>query len=239
MRSTPCTGSIAAVRIPTPELVQTKLLSGTAAYHAAAKSASTGQSAASAHANLETESIRAPAPLARIARLPLRQRAWRATIGLLALAGLWGILTGGAAESWIMGAPAILLGTVLIFLHPAAPRWRLSLFGAVRFAVWFAFQSVHGASDVARRALAWRLPLAPGCRAYRTALPEGAPRLLFANAITLLPGTLTAEIEGDALVIHMLDTGADLDGDLAALERRVAALFALPAPGAVPAQAAT
>ena len=100
----------------------------------------------------------------------------------------------------------------------------------MRFVGWFALQSVRGAVDVARRALAWRLPLSPGCRAYRTALPEGAPRLLFANAITLLPGTLTAGIEGDRLVIHMLDTGADLDGELAALERRVAALFALSLP---------
>ena len=145
----------------------------------------------------------------------------------MVLAGLWVMLTGGSAESWIMGGPAVLLGTALIFIYPAPPAWRLSPVGAVRFILWFTLQSVRGALDVARRALAWHLPLAPGSRVYRTMLPAGAPRLLFANAITLLPGTLTAGIEGDRLVIHMLDTTADLDSELAALERRVAALFAL------------
>ena len=161
-------------------------------------------------------------------RVRLRSRSQRAVIGLAALSALWAVLTGGAVESWVMGAPAVLVGAALIFAHPAAPRWRLSLLGAMRFAVWFAVQSVRGAADVAGRALAWRLPLQPGCRRYRTALPEGAPRLLFANAITLLPGTLSAEIEGDLLVVHMLDTDADLGAELGALEARLAALFALP-----------
>lgn len=164
---------------------------------------------------------------------PVRSRPVRAAIGLVLLAGLWAVLTGGDPGAWVFGVPAVSAGLALILVQSPAPGWRLSPVGAVRFSAWFAVQSVRGAVDVARRALAWRLPLAPGCRPFRTALPDGAPRILFANAITLLPGTLTAEFEGDLLVVHMLDTGADLTAELGALERRVARLFALPdGPGA-------
>jgi multicomponent Na+:H+ antiporter subunit E len=163
---------------------------------------------------------------------PRRSRWLRAAIGLVLLTALWLVLTGGAADSWVIGAPAIALGTALIFLHPAAPGWRLSPGGAIVFAGWFAVQSVRGATDVALRAFAWRVTMAPGCRVWRTALPDGAPRIFFANCISLLPGTLTAGIEGNRLVVHMLDAAADLDAELGALEARVAAVFALSLPPA-------
>ena len=71
------------------------------------------------------------------------------------------------------------------------------------------------------------MPLRPGYRRHSLALPAGAPRLLFLNTVTLLPGTLSAEVAGDAVIVHMLDTSADLAADLTALKARVAALFAL------------
>ncbi len=239
MRSGPCLGSLATARDPAHPTSRAADVPAGAAPAAPLTATMPPGTALGTALGPGVDPGQSPARLPDLSGLRPRHPARRALIGALALAGLWAALTGGAAESWVMGAPAVLLGAALILLHPAAPRWRLSLFGALRFAAWFALQSVRGATDVARRALARRLPLAPGCRMFRAALPEGAPRLLFANAITLLPGTLTAEIEGDRLVIHMLDTGADLDGDLAALERRVAALFALPVPGAAATGAAT
>ncbi len=178
------------------------------------------------------DAVAPPRPEAPAAAAAPRSRFDRAALGLGVLAGLWAVLTGGAVESWVIGAPAVLVAGALIFVFAPAPRWRIAPLGALRFVLWFAAQSVRGAVDVARRALSWHLPIRPGCRTWRTALPAGAPRLVFANAITLLPGTLTAEIDGDRLVLHMLDTRADLDAEVGALEARIAALFALPAPEA-------
>lgn len=145
-----------------------------------------------------------------------------------ALAVLWGALTGWDATSWVMGAPAVAAGTALTLLFPPRPRWRLSLPGALRFVSWFAVQAVRGALDVSRRTLAWHMPLAPGFRSHPLRLPPGPARLVFVNAITLLPGTLSAEISEDRVVVHMLDTRGDLAADLDALETRVRALFAIP-----------
>jgi len=158
---------------------------------------------------------------------PPVRRARRFLASALVLALLWGGLTGWRWDGWVMGAPAVLLGAGLGLLLPAGPRWRLSPRGAVVFAVWFAIQSVRGAVDVSRRALSPSLPLRPGFRSHPLRLPPGPARVVFVNTITLLPGSLAAEIAGDRVIVHMLDTGADLAADLDRLERRVRALFAL------------
>jgi multicomponent Na+:H+ antiporter subunit E len=88
-------------------------------------------------------------------------------------------------------------------------------------------QTFLGASDVARRALSLRMRLAPGFHRYAMRLPQGAPRVFFANAVSLLPGTLSAEIEGADVVVHSLDLSLDTNAELAVLELRVAALFDL------------
>jgi len=146
----------------------------------------------------------------------------------LTLALLWAVMTDFRADALIFGLPAILTGAGLVFLLPPGPGWRLSPRGALVFGLWFAVQSVRGAVDVSLRALSPRLPLRPGFRRHPLTLPAGAPRILFLNTITLLPGTLSAEVAGDEVIVHMLDTRADLAADLGALEARIMALFALP-----------
>lgn len=89
-------------------------------------------------------------------------------------------------------------------------------------------QSVRGAIDVAGRAFAPDMGLRPCFRPYPLTLPQGAPRVMFMNTITLLPGTLSAEIQGDTLIVHMLDARTALEPELADLESRIRAVFALP-----------
>lgn len=166
-----------------------------------------------------------PVPLAR--RSPTSGAATRLAVAVPLLALLWAALTDWRLDAWVFGLPAVLVGGAVVLMLPAAPAWRIAPMAALRFACWFALHAVRGALDVARCAVLPRMPLDPGFRAWRTALPEGAPRILLANAVTLLPGTLTAELEGRRLVVHLLDCAVDLDSELTALERRVAAVFAL------------
>lgn len=62
---------------------------------------------------------------------------------------------------------------------------------------------------------------------WRTHLPKGRPRRLFAVAITLLPGTLTARIEDDMLTVHALDLSDATRAELATLEAHIAELYKL------------
>lgn len=151
----------------------------------------------------------------------------RFLIRVVVLLLLWAILTDFRPDALIFGGPAALAGAALAFVMPANRGWRFSPLGALGFVPWFAAQSVRGAIDVAWRAFAPQMPLRPGFRRHPLTLPPGAPRVLFLNAVTLLPGTLSAEVTGDAVIVHMLDTRTDLEADLTALEARVASLFAL------------
>lgn len=140
-------------------------------------------------------------------------------------AAIWWGLNPDDPASWIIGGPAILAASAVVVLIPRPTNAPISPAGAVRFAGFFAAQTVIGATDVALRAFNPMSRPEPGFLSWRTNLPEGAPRLLFANTITLLPGTLTAQLEGEVFTIHVLDTNTDATPQLAKLEARIAALF--------------
>jgi len=92
------------------------------------------------------------------------------------------------------------------------------------FFLWLAGEIVRSNLDVVRRILDPRMPVCRRVvRVDVTGFDAGA-RTLLANAITLTPGTVSIEIEGDEIVVHALsDVAAEgvLDGEMA---RRVAAL---------------
>ncbi|MEW6081990.1 MAG: Na+/H+ antiporter subunit E [Bacillota bacterium] len=52
------------------------------------------------------------------------------------------------------------------------------------------------------------LPISPGFIVLRTRLKTRFGRVIYANSITLTPGTLTVEMEGDRFIIHALTAEA-------------------------------
>ncbi len=57
------------------------------------------------------------------------------------------------------------------------------------------------------------LPLQPGIVKVRTRLKSRMGRLMLANSITLTPGTLTVELEGEWLYVHWVTVAsADIEG---------------------------
>lgn len=66
--------------------------------------------------------------------------------------------------------------------------------------------------DVAFRVLKPRLPINPGIVKVKTTLKSSLGRLILANSITLTPGTITVDIDGEDLYIHWIDvTSGDVD----------------------------
>lgn len=143
----------------------------------------------------------------------------------LAFAALWWVLADGQSASWLVGAPAALAAAA--WSARQRSRATLSAAGAARFLAYFVVSSVRGGVDVARRVLLPALPIDPALLDYRLRLPDGAPRVFLAEVVSLLPGTLSAELEGGRLTLHVLDRRLPVAQDLAQLERRVAALFDL------------
>lgn len=135
----------------------------------------------------------------------------------------------------LAGGRGLAFGLVAVLVTAALSRWltpmqytRFSLPGLMRFVPWFLMQSLVGGFDVARRALHPCLPLAIREVDHSLALPPGQARSVFIGVLSLLPGTLACDLNGDRLRVHSL-TG-DPHAALAALERRIAALYALDQP---------
>lgn len=138
---------------------------------------------------------------------------------------LWWLLSEGQLGAWWVGIPAVLLATLVSLLM--VPRMTIRIPALLRFIPFFLRHSLAGGLDVAGRALHPRLPITPVLVNYSLKLPGGLPRVVMINMVSLLPGTLSAQIDNDDLRVHALDGDSDITLTLEVLERRVAELFAL------------
>jgi multicomponent Na+:H+ antiporter subunit E len=154
-------------------------------------------------------------------------------LGFAACLLTWVLLTGSLARD------ELLLGTVVSLLVVAVSGPRLGLlsgmratplapFYLLRYLGYFFWQLAVSNFDVARRVISPDLPINPALVEVRTGLTSELGRMLLANSITLTPGTLTVEAEGDRLLIHWIDCppGCDLEGATRAIaagfEQRIA-----------------
>ena len=69
----------------------------------------------------------------------------------------------------------------------------------------FFWEMLKANFDVAYRVVHPRMPIRPGIVAIKTQLTSDIGKLFLANSITLTPGTLTMEIEGEYLFIHWIN----------------------------------
>lgn len=151
------------------------------------------------------------------------------------LAGLvWWALTDGAGgwDAWAVGVPAVAAAAALSMKLLAPIRW--SWPAALRFAGYFLWESGRGGVDVAWRAFSPRMPLAPGLIRHELNVSPDLARAAVVNASSLLPGSLTVDLERGVLTIHTLDVRRPSSALIvASTERRIAAMFrlAMPASG--------
>jgi len=104
-----------------------------------------------------------------------------------------------------------------------SPRLRLNVH-ALGYWPWLLWQVVLANLDVAKCILDPSLPIRPMMIGLRPSQRSDLGRVIYANSITLTPGTVTTSLSGDSLEVHALTReGADelLAGDM---DRRVAGL---------------
>ena len=155
-------------------------------------------------------------------RAPARSWLWRC----LAFLGVWWVLCEGRPTNWGFGlaVAAVAAGSSL----PLNIGRRVRPAGLLRFAPFFLWRSFVAAVQVARLALSPRLRLRPALLSYRLRLRKPEAQVFLANTISLLPGTLTADLWEGQLRLHVLDSGPHIRDEVAAVEERVAVLFEEP-----------
>jgi len=93
------------------------------------------------------------------------------------------------------------------------------------YLLWLLYQVVLANVHVVYLALHPRMPIDPQLVKYKSMLKKDLPRVVFANSITLTPGTITAHVADGEFTVHALSrkTAADLmNSDM---EQRVARIF--------------
>lgn len=147
-----------------------------------------------------------------------RNRLARLALRLSSFTVLWAILSEG--EGWIVGVPVIVIATAVTSRGSSAEQW--SLAGLARFIPYFLWNSLRGAIDVATRALHPGLPIDPAVLQYEMRLDSSVARVLMANSVTLLPGTLSANVAGNLLSVHVLNVTGPSTESLETLEQHIA-----------------
>ncbi len=138
---------------------------------------------------------------------------------------IWWLLTNGDQASWWIGLPAVVLVVLvsLALIPPLPIAWRAT----IHFVPFFLIRSLMGGIDVAWRVFHPHLPIKPDLVEYPLWLPPGLPRVVMANIVSLLPGTLAAELDHSGLTVHVLDRGNNFKAELVKVEEHVARLFGL------------
>ena len=109
------------------------------------------------------------------------------------------LIAGGIASLVIVLLPLPGIGVLGDF------RWtpKAFVFGFV-YIFYFLWQLLKANLDVAFRVLHPELPIVPGIVRVKTKLKTPLGRLLLANSITLTPGTITVEADGEDFYIHWI-----------------------------------
>jgi multicomponent Na+:H+ antiporter subunit E len=111
----------------------------------------------------------------------------------------------------------------------------LQLVGGLLFYLpWLALQVIKANIAVMRVILNPRLPIHPQLIRFRGSQETDIGRAIYANSITLTPGTITTGVVGHLFEVHALTQEARDGTEEGEMDRRVARLDARPRPGAWP-----
>ncbi len=134
----------------------------------------------------------------------------------------WLALSSGRGLASVPGALTILAGTFAgarVYRRDTPPFRPVPL---AKLAAFFLQQSVVSGADVARRAFAPSEPdIDPGLIVYETRLEREGARILFANMMSLQPGTLCCRLDGRRITVHALCRKQPVRESLALLEDRI------------------
>ncbi|MBP0049372.1 Na+/H+ antiporter subunit E [Marinobacterium sp. AK62] len=140
---------------------------------------------------------------------------------------VWWALTDGDATGLLFGGiVSLLVSSLSLVLFPPSPHI-IRVHALPGFALFFLSHSLLAAVDVSRRLLSPSLPVTPGYLRAPLSLPEGVPRWLLANTLSLLPGTLSVTLDGDEIELHCLDLTQPVRQEVEQTQRCVAKLFGL------------
>jgi multicomponent Na+:H+ antiporter subunit E len=141
---------------------------------------------------------------------------------LLVLVGVW-LVWSGHFEARLLGLGALSCGLVVWI------SWRMRIVDdegqpmklALRlpgYLLWLTVEVIKANIDVAKRVLSPSLPISPTLARLPAPQRTDLGKVIYADSITLTPGTVSIELDAHAILVHALsrDGIADLRGGVMA-----------------------
>ena len=153
----------------------------------------------------------------------------RRLIFLIALIGLWFLLSGYFTKATLVAFGALSIGVTMWFAARAGTVDRegvpTSVFPRIfSYMTWLFLEIGKANVVVAREVLKPKMNLAPKLFRVPATQPSDLTRTIFANSVTLTPGTVSGDVGDDTVLIHALDESlADVEA-LADMGARVTKL---------------
>lgn len=139
---------------------------------------------------------------------------------------IWLFVSGQLKLYYLILGLCCSLAVAWVDLHRSpGPRRRFPWVRFFGYLPWLAGRVVLSSLHLTRLILHPQLPINPNLIRYPTRLRDHAALTLLGNSITLTPGTVTAEISRNELVVHAIDDYSSVDLTSKALENRVGHVF--------------
>ncbi|MDJ0893359.1 MAG: Na+/H+ antiporter subunit E [Gammaproteobacteria bacterium] len=126
------------------------------------------------------------------------------------------LLSLGFASTLVAVAIALRMDIVDRETYPVPLNLR-----ALTYWLWLAGEVIKANLDVARRILSPSLPISPNVVLVKASQRTDLGRVTYGNSITLTPGTITIDLEGDTLEVHALTRKAAEVLQQGEMDRRV------------------
>jgi Multisubunit Na+/H+ antiporter, MnhE subunit len=137
---------------------------------------------------------------------------------------LWlGLFLVWVLITWSVQAQELLTGAAIAFVLTLLMRSIYPLVGGIKpgikpffymvaYVFIFIWQLILANIDVAKRVLSPRMPINPGIVRVKTKFKSSLAKMMLTSSITLTPGTLSLDVQGDEVFIHWIDVkGRDVD----------------------------
>jgi len=144
----------------------------------------------------------------------------------MALFVFWVLLS--ASFEWIHLGLGLICSFAVAWINsghsPFVPKFRLWL-RIILYLPWLFYKIIESSLQLTKLILHPALPIAPQLISVETKLRHRAAVVLLGNSITLTPGTITAEVDRNKLIVHAMDKVLAEDITSKQIESKIADIF--------------
>lgn len=153
---------------------------------------------------------------------------------VVVLFALWLIFSGRLdATHLILGVVAVALVVVINYRlfkvkpYPELDKPSVSMrsFRLPAYLLWLLKEIIIANIQVAYIILHPKMPIQPKLMRFTSKLPTSTAKVILGNSITLTPGTLTIDIQGDNFLVHSLTQTSSSSLEQGEMQRRIFELY--------------